>query len=173
MAVAGLVLGILAVALCWIMVVNWVLAILGIVFGGVGIAKAGKRGGVGKGMAITGVVLGAVGAVAGVLVLVVAMQAFHAYIGDSKSRLAKTQVEHLAMQAFPEWAMSHPDKACPDRIDELFDVMMTSPDLRVDPWQRPFKMLCGSSLPPGARGIAILSLGEDGVEGTADDVKSW
>ena len=34
-------------------------------------------------------------------------------------------------------------------------------------------MLCGPSLPPGAKGLAVMSAGEDGKEGTADDIKSW
>jgi hypothetical protein len=34
-------------------------------------------------------------------------------------------------------------------------------------------MICGAVLPPGAKGIAVMSLGEDGKEGTADDLKSW
>ncbi|HEX8106625.1 MAG TPA: hypothetical protein VF516_02805 [Kofleriaceae bacterium] len=42
-----------------------------------------------------------------------------------------------------------------------------------DIWGRPLKLLCGANLPPGAKGIGVLSLGEDGKEGTADDIKSW
>jgi len=35
------------------------------------------------------------------------------------------------------------------------------------------KMMCGQTLPPGAKGLAVMSLGEDGKEGTEDDLKSW
>jgi hypothetical protein len=34
-------------------------------------------------------------------------------------------------------------------------------------------MLCGQNLPPGARGIAVFSNGEDGKPNTSDDIKSW
>jgi hypothetical protein len=42
-----------------------------------------------------------------------------------------------------------------------------------DSWGRPIKMLCGANLPPGAKGIAVISAGEDGKDGTEDDLKSW
>jgi len=59
MAVTGMVCGIIGLVLFWLPVVGWILAILGIIFGGVGIAKA-NAGGPNKGMAIAGVVLGIV-----------------------------------------------------------------------------------------------------------------
>jgi hypothetical protein len=34
-------------------------------------------------------------------------------------------------------------------------------------------MLCGAELPAGAKGLAVMSAGEDGKEGTPDDLKSW
>jgi hypothetical protein len=120
-------------------------------------------------MAIAGVVCGAVGAIAGIVIVVLAMRSFHQYMDESKTSLARIDVNTLANEAFPQWARSHPDKACPDRIDELFEYI---PGDRSDPWGRPYKMRC-KDLPPGAHGIAIFSAGEDGVEGTADDIKSW
>lgn len=70
MAVAGLVLGILALVFCWIPFLNWILAILAIIFGAVGNGKANKIGGKGKGMAVTGLILGIVGALLGVALVV-------------------------------------------------------------------------------------------------------
>lgn len=58
-ATAGLVCGIIAVVLCWVPVIGWILAILGIVFGGVGMSRASK-GAPNKGQAVAGVVLGIV-----------------------------------------------------------------------------------------------------------------
>ena len=60
MGVASLVLGILAVIFCWVPCVGQfaiVPGILGIILGGVGIARAAKKG-TGKGCAIAGLVLG-------------------------------------------------------------------------------------------------------------------
>jgi hypothetical protein len=34
-------------------------------------------------------------------------------------------------------------------------------------------MYCGQNLPAGAKGIAVSSAGEDGKDGTPDDIKSW
>ena len=55
-AIAALVLGICAFVFCWIPVLNWILGILAVVFGIIALVKKAK-----KGMAITGLVLGAVG----------------------------------------------------------------------------------------------------------------
>jgi hypothetical protein len=74
MAVAGLVMGILALVLCWVPFVNWTLAILGVIFGGVGLAKS-KRVGKGKGMAITGLTLSIVSIIASVVLYYMAVQA--------------------------------------------------------------------------------------------------
>ncbi|MEZ4366042.1 MAG: DUF4190 domain-containing protein [Kofleriaceae bacterium] len=65
MAVAGLVLGICATVLFWVPLLNWVLGILGIVFGGLGISRS-KASGKGKGMATAGLILGILGFVAGI-----------------------------------------------------------------------------------------------------------
>jgi hypothetical protein len=36
-----------------------------------------------------------------------------------------------------------------------------------------FRMPCGDALPERARGIAVWSRGEDGINGTDDDIRSW
>ena len=54
-AIAALVLGICALVFCWVPVLNWILAILAVVFGIIALVKKAT-----KGMAITGLVLGAV-----------------------------------------------------------------------------------------------------------------
>lgn len=69
LAVSGMVLGIIGVVLFWIPVIGWILAILAIVFGGIGIAKA-NNGAPGKGMAVAGLVLGIVSIALYVLVVV-------------------------------------------------------------------------------------------------------
>jgi len=72
MAVAALVLGIIAAVLFFVPFLNWVLAILAIIFGGVGMSK-GKKVGKGRGMAMAGLILGIVGAVAGTAIFIAAM----------------------------------------------------------------------------------------------------
>ena len=70
-ATAGMVCGIIGVVLFWLPVIGWILAILAIIFGGVGISKANK-GAPNKGGAIAGVVLGVV-SIVGYVVLVIAV----------------------------------------------------------------------------------------------------
>ena len=90
----------------------------------------------------------------------------------AQEKLAKRTVDTYAAEAFPQWAMRHPDKACPDRLADLDEYMQGAS--AVDPWGHPYEMLCGKNLPPGARGgIAVRSVGKDGVAGTADDINSW
>ena len=90
---------------------------------------------------------------------------------ESKVKTTRIKLTQYANEAFPQWSASHPDKACPDKITDLNEYMNSS-DAN-DSWGRPIKMLCGSSLPAGAKGLAVMSMGEDGKEGTEDDLKSW
>jgi hypothetical protein len=90
---------------------------------------------------------------------------------QSKLELASMQVRELALEAYPVWARMHVETNCPGSLDELKE--FTNHQELVDPWKHPFRMLCGADLPPGAHGLAVYSLGPDGQDGTADDVKSW
>lgn len=83
----------------------------------------------------------------------------------------RSKVKQYAFEAFPQWAASHPDKACPDKLADLNEYMSSNDSN--DAWGRPLKMMCGVSMPPGVRGLAVMSLGEDGKEGTEDDITSW
>ena len=56
-------LGICAFVFCWIPVLNWILGILAVVFGIIALVKKAK-----KGMAITGLVLGAVGLLVAIII---------------------------------------------------------------------------------------------------------
>jgi general secretion pathway protein G len=91
--------------------------------------------------------------------------------GESKVDIARATVKKYAFEAYPSWSATNPSKACPDDLTALNDYM-NGHDIR-DPWGNPYKMMCGQTLPPGAKGIAVMSAGEDGKEGTADDIKSW
>lgn len=85
---------------------------------------------------------------------------------------AQLAVKKYAYEAFGEWSQSHPDKACPDKLDDLNQYMDRKDVL--DPWGHPYAMFCGAQLPAGAKGgLAVMSSGPDGHEGTEDDIKSW
>ena len=90
----------------------------------------------------------------------------------SKDDIAALTVKKYAYEAFGEWSQAHPDKACPEKLEDLSQYM-DSKDVK-DPWGTPYKMFCGQNLPAGAKGgRAVMSSGEDAKEGTEDDVKSW
>lgn len=91
-------------------------------------------------------------------------------MGASKAELAKVKARKYALEAYPHWLAAHPDKACPDKLEELNEYMTDNDTL--DPWGRPYRMMCGPTM-AGAKGIAVISAGEDGKGGTADDIKSW
>src|SRR4051812_15050685 len=89
----------------------------------------------------------------------------------SKVDLTKLKLKKYAFEAYPSWSASHPDKACPGNISELNEYMNSNDSN--DAWGRPIRMMCGANMPAGAKGIALVSLGEDGKEGNEDDLKSW
>jgi prepilin-type N-terminal cleavage/methylation domain-containing protein len=90
----------------------------------------------------------------------------------SKEDIAALTVKKYAYEAFGEWSQAHPDKACPEKLEDLSQYM-DSKDVK-DPWGAPYKMFCGQSLPAGAKGgLAVMSSGPDGKDGTEDDIKSW
>ncbi|MFT3700599.1 MAG: type II secretion system protein GspG [Kofleriaceae bacterium] len=84
---------------------------------------------------------------------------------------AKATVQQLAFEAFPEWSVAHADKACPAKLDELFEY--SKDKTGKDPWGHDYKMFCGANLPAGAKGLAVMSAGPDGKDGTDDDISSW
>lgn len=113
------------------------------------------------------IVLAIIALVMGLLVGPKIMKQF----GDAKADTTRIKLKKYAFEAFPSWSAAHPDKACPDKLADLNEYMNNN-DVN-DSWGKPIRMLCGQSMPPGAKGIALVSLGEDGKEGTEDDLKSW
>jgi hypothetical protein len=85
-----------------------------------------------------------------------------------KVYIAKGTVTEYA-RAYASWSTAHPGKKCPDSVEDLIGANAK----RLDPWGRPFKLLCGSTLPQGAGEVGVLSSGVDGKFGTGDDIESW
>ena len=105
-----------------------------------------------------------------VMGLLVGPKIFKMFAG-SQVDTTKIKIKKYAFEAFPAWAAVHPGKPCPEKLADLNEYMNNEDSN--DAWGKPLKMMCGQTLPPGARGIAVMSAGEDGKEGTADDLKSW
>lgn len=64
---------------------------------------------------------------------------------------------------FAEWSPEHAGAACPMASDLAVHAL--------DPWGRPIEVTCTDQ--PADQIIGAISLGPDGVAGTADDVASW
>jgi hypothetical protein len=90
---------------------------------------------------------------------------------ESKTHQAEDTAKKYAYEAYPSWSQAHPDKACPAELADLNEYM-NNKDIK-DPWGHDYLLFCGPNLPAGAKGLAVMSLGEDGKNGTADDIKSW
>jgi hypothetical protein len=90
--------------------------------------------------------------------------------GTSRVDIAKLTLKKYADEAFPQWTRYHGGR-CPPDLQALNEYMHNK-DIR-DPWDEDYRMRCGDGLPEGARGIAVWSRGEDGLDGTNDDIRSW
>ncbi len=91
--------------------------------------------------------------------------------GPGAATRAELDAKRYAFEAYPRWAMVHPDKACPDKISELDEYVPK--EATKDPWGNVYTLLCGENTPPGVKGVAVFSPGPDGKPNTADDIKSW
>lgn len=75
LGVAGFVLGLLGLVFFWFPFLGLILAVLGVILGGVGISN-GKKSGAGTGLAIAGLVLGLIALVPVIIVLVSASSVY-------------------------------------------------------------------------------------------------
>ncbi|MEZ4401699.1 MAG: type II secretion system protein GspG [Kofleriaceae bacterium] len=90
---------------------------------------------------------------------------------SAKDDVARNIVRKLSNEAYPQWAMKSSNSGkCPTLTD--LSEYMNSKDTK-DPWGNEYVIKCGGDLPAGASGIAIMSKGPDGKEGSGDDIKSW
>jgi len=83
MAIAALVLGILAVLLCWTVVGGVLLGLIAVVLGAVAASRARRRVAAGRGMAIAGVVLGLLGLVLSVALVFIGFSLFNSSGGKT------------------------------------------------------------------------------------------
>lgn len=88
------------------------------------------------------------------------------------TKIRLTDLVKSAAKSLRSWSKANPGRACPD--DTNLNAYTDSPEA-MDAWGRPIKILCGDKLPPGAKGksMALMSLGQDGQEGTEDDLIAW
>jgi hypothetical protein len=94
---------------------------------------------------------------------------------DAEARTSM-RVQVFAHDWFPRW-MLKAEKACADSLLEVgraVDPAIQEEDTE-DMWGQPLVMLCGDQLPAGARGLAVYSIGQNGIDerGSGDDITSW
>jgi hypothetical protein len=110
LAVAGMVLGIIGLVLCWIPIAGAVCALVGVILGALGMSKAKKIGGRGKGMAIAGLVCGIVGMAIGILLfalMTMAAKSFETYVEKGKAMESRLQLRAIERNV----KMFHMEKA--------------------------------------------------------------
>jgi hypothetical protein len=73
---AGGIVGIIAAALLWFPYIGLVLGVIGVALGGVGLSRANRLGGAGKGMSITGIVCGGIALIINILFIAAIATAF-------------------------------------------------------------------------------------------------
>ena len=83
MAIAALVLGILAVLLCWTVVGGVLFGLIAVVLGAVASGRAKRRVAAGRGMAIAGIVLGLLGLLLSVALVVIGVSLFNSSGGKT------------------------------------------------------------------------------------------
>jgi hypothetical protein len=169
LAVAGMVLGIIGLALCWIPFAGWLCALIGVILGALGISKAKKLGGKGKGMAIAGLVCGIVGLAIGVLLFVLAMmaaKAFDTYVEKgrrSESSLQLRSIERRVKAFYVEQAR-YP-KSAPEMPGAISSVCSNPnakfPVVPQSQWTEGWRELDFSILEPSRCSYELVSVGQE------------
>jgi hypothetical protein len=87
---------------------------------------------------------------------------------DNKE-LTSLLVRAFVQETYPQWQAEHKGTKCPAKLDDLAKYFGENPGIPVtsDPWGHALVMKCDEKA-----GLSVLSVGEDGKEGTEDDVRA-
>jgi len=114
------------------------------------------------------IVLAIIGLIMGLLVGPMVMNS----LKDAKVDTAYKMANNIDA-AYAKWQIDA-ESPCPVTIDDLKESLGKRKTDKVnDPWGKPYILKCGDEAPAECEGFCTLSMGVDGKEGTADDVKSW
>lgn len=95
MATAGMVCGIVGIVGCWLPLLGPIAGLLGIIFGAIGMSRAGRLGGAGRGAGIAGLVCGIVAFLLTALMAAIAIPAFLEYTSKAKATESSLQLKKL------------------------------------------------------------------------------
>lgn len=87
---------------------------------------------------------------------------------DNKE-LTSLLVRAYIQEAYPQWQAEHKGAKCPAKLEDLAKYFGENPGIPVlaDPWGHNLVMTCDEKA-----GLSVMSVGEDGKQGTADDVRA-
>ena len=79
------------------------------------------------------------------------------------------EMRAFVQEAYPQWQAEHKGTKCPAKLEDLAKYFGENPGIPVtsDPWGHALVMKCDEKA-----GVSVLSVGEDGKEGTEDDVRA-
>lgn len=106
MATAGMICGIVGIVGCWLFFLGPIAGLLGIIFGAIGLGRAGKMNGVGRGAAITGLVCGIVAFLMTGLMAAIAIPAFLEYMNKGKPNEATLHLRQLELAVKSHYAQT-------------------------------------------------------------------
>ena len=89
------------------------------------------------------------------------------YFKKGQVKTARIQVNEI-MQKAQQYMMDN-NNECPKTMDDLV-AQKYMPRRQKDPWNKDFILRCPGQI--NTDGIDVISLGPDGTEGTADDIKA-
>jgi len=89
------------------------------------------------------------------------------YFKKGQVKTARIQVNEI-MQKAQQYMMDN-NNECPKNMDDLV-AQKYMPRRQKDPWNKDFILRCPGQI--NTDGIDVISVGPDGTEGTADDIKA-
>lgn len=89
---------------------------------------------------------------------------------EAEEETTRMLVQQFADDAYPRWRADNRGEQCPSDLSELLEYL--NADETEDAWGNELVMRCGDDAPEG-RSFGVMSVGEDGEEGTEDDIRSW
>jgi general secretion pathway protein G len=105
-------------------------------------------------------------AIIGLVMSVVGVGVYSSY-KKAQKKIAQVAVNEIAAKTVQY--MTDNNNECPKTIDDLV-AQKYMPKKQKDPWNRDFILRCPGVV--NTDGIDVVSLGPDGQEGTADDIKA-